>query len=306
MDTATFAHSGASLGPSPVRAGGFAFATDGRLSHLACRVGQLLAMLARSGDQVTHATRTLARKLGCSVRATQVALRELIAAGYVRRAYSFALRSRRALLLLWRGATPAEAPPRQLELPFEAADEAPNPPEQSAVFCAHKAQHSALTPTPPYKDWEETEELHDDDASSAESSSSGIASSPSGSDPEGGDRALAEALREAAEVFGSGHEGRVRAASARWGALVVAQAVRVAAPKVRAEGKSWGYLLGILKVWDVEGVPPEPIAPTPAPGPATPAAPARGFYAQRSEQRRSAMTEAMAILRAQWGDSDGR
>ena len=111
------------------------FLTMTGLSPLARLLGQLLERLRRGHREVWHATKTLAARLGRSVRSVQLALRELIDAGLVAYHRDYSKTSRHRLELAW----------------VEGSPEPSQAPVVSAKNSAESAQEIALrTPLPPH------------------------------------------------------------------------------------------------------------------------------------------------------------
>ncbi len=89
-----------------------------------------LDQLAGRYLEIYHSTKTIANRLGVTIRAAQLRLQRLMSAGKVARVLDYGKRSRRRLLLLWK-------------------DSRTYVDSVGAELCAHSAQDSAPTDPPP-------------------------------------------------------------------------------------------------------------------------------------------------------------
>jgi|GEM_PF-6497316 len=223
----------------------FDFLGSVELSPTARLVGELLNRTRPQHGEAWLSNKTIAAKIGRSIRTVQLALKELAQADLIRVCKDYALKTRRRIHLLWRGDSTAKDP------------------SVGAKNCADSAQEiapsSAIPPHPPIEDLTELKREIDDDVLSSSSSPSFSPTNQTAGKPN--DEELTQATEKAQELFpGQSLRGRVEAEARRCAAFGgglgwVAQALDVAQA---ASAETWGFVVGVLRNWREEGGPPPP------------------------------------------------
>lgn len=269
------------------------YLSDPRLSAADVRVLAVLDELGRVregvGHNVTQATRTIANRIGRKVRAVQVVLARLIDLGYVARVLDYGLRTRRRLVLLFKGpdrgpdlgaipcadAGPEIAPTRSplLEIPGG---------ERRSLLSSSGGEGGAEKSPEQHRTTTTTENL---DSLKGERGNDGMAEATRRATPE----EVREAVAKASALF-AGDPGvgrKVKAAAKAYGGL---SRVRLALAWAECrKARSWAYCLTALRSWQVEGAQ----ADLPA-----------GAVATRAPDR-LAEAEMMAILRERRAKAKG-
>jgi hypothetical protein len=240
------------------------FLSDHRLSKTQKIIGAILDRHTRRGHDCWLGTEKLAELAHCSKSAVTLALRAFRKLGIVRVIRNYRLRSRRAIVLLWRLATGGPGLPVA-----EGGLSAKSAPESS--------EEIALSPggpphTPPVEgpDGAVGVVVSGDGPPPHPPQVTPIGPRPD-PDPAAEPETLPEpALAEAARVFGPDVAPRVRQAARTHAPDWVVRAIgRAAALRERGREVTWGYVCHLLRAWVDEGGPPSlPLAPIPAVSPA--------------------------------------
>jgi hypothetical protein len=247
---------GDAIAPAPRRLFDRLLAIEG-LTQTDRLIALALDRHTRLGHDCWCATATIARWVNRSVSTVRAALARLRASGLVRVVRNYMLRSRRAIVLLWRE---PEASAQSAERALPESDLAPN----SSVL-PHRELGTSVA-APPHPPCIELNEVR-----SEVSSAAGANAPPSRAVPslhpecaETGD-ASRSVVTEAERLFGNGAAARARALVKRYGTEWVQRALDRAA-RLRARGRAvvWGYVATCLFHWSEEGgPPPEAVAQPP-------------------------------------------
>lgn len=217
----------------------FDFVSQTALSPTARLVAAVLDRTRREHGECWLANKTLAGKIGRSVRTVQLALKELAKAKLIEIARAYWLRSRRRILLLWR------------------RDALPETPSLGAIDCAQPAQDiapsSALPPDPPIEvpegpTGEET----------ADAVEPAAVTPPDRSLVREEEHLVSEAESKAVALWGEAPQVRasVREAEASFDGSWVAQAVEECVEHARRAWAVPGLMWSKLRRWQAQGGPP--------------------------------------------------
>lgn len=207
------------------------------LSPTARLVGELLNRTRREHAECWLANKTIAARIGKSIRTVQLALKELERADLIQLTRAYWLKSRRRILLLWRGTTGPQTSP------FDDTNCAQSAPEV--------APSSALPPHPPIEVPEGIEVMGSVDT----------ASEPPTTPPDlsHSESLPSQAEAKAVDLWGDtpAVRNRVRQAEREYGPAWVSQALDVCREKARTGWAVFGLARKILGEWrDLGGPPP--------------------------------------------------